>query len=277
MEVKAEQETTLNNQPESPEKGQTETSNYGSRSEFNFIDEDMNVSIRKKKSGTISFDNLPQRAAELTMTIIKRFERKAINELKVNVTSDELTNYYMLLLAHRLKTVLDANALTEDKDILFFLTTHFTPKGASPKYLNMFDLYQVILGQIGVVKLAEPSITIVPILTVSKVKAAIKALTVDDINRISDELAFIGESVNFQISRGIPREPDGQDDFMKVCVINDTINSVSRDVNPETISLVAISGHEVKSNDVNNLVFSYDHGPIADYFEMVKANVIGRK
>jgi hypothetical protein len=261
----------------SKEQDQSSNPSFKEIGSFNFIDEDLNQPKRKRRVSNMQFSQLPKTLADFTMVLLERQSRAAGNKFKTSIDKDELACYYGRILVKRISTSLQAAPMASTSESeMHIINARVIPSGISPKFIPMIDLFQVILGHIGVCNVIEPAFIVRPNVLKDEVLSYIEGCSDDAFRLISDELSIASEvfGARFPISKGVPHDPDGEDEFMKICVINNIMSSISKDLNPSIFSLAILSGHIIDSESF--FAYNYDCGNYEETLDTVLSSALGR-
>jgi hypothetical protein len=234
---------------------------------------DINVRTRNRKGAFMYFDNTAKELASLTFAQLTRIARR--DRIKLTITEQHLKGYYGRLLILRLQNVIKSlpGDLVDDS-CLTLLNKKAIPKGNSPKYVRMFDIAHTIINLIGYVELSTPRMFIVP--TLQDVESMFKDCTDASFSKVETELSYFGAEFGnlFPVRQGIDTDPSGDEQFMKVSIIDQFVMSLDKDVNPVTIAYAALSNHNIHTD--YDIVYGWEHGLLSEYTSIVKSNIYGR-
>lgn len=219
----------------------------------------------------VMFDELATNAAHTTLTLITRKLRYSVTPYKLDdcINLDSLTGYYQRLILARLNGLWKAHAGSRE------YAFSALPAKFGPKFAYMLDVFQVTLGHITFTKLDTPKAMIRPYVSYS-LEDAIALCDDKTFKEISDILRDLRSEFALPFNKGIPKEEEGTDEFMKFAVINDIVKSIEKDWNPSVLSYAAFSGHQMSDSGLYNF-YGYDISSKDEIYEDVFNNILNRK
>lgn len=131
------------------------------------------------------------------------------------------------------------------------------------KDLKIPALYALALTHIGSVYDKDLGIELTPVIDSKKVKA----LSIDDAISFSRESLGIVEDLGFELVQGLPRDRNGESQFMYFHMIDDKIVRHNKEAHPGFAILAAFFKLQQLQNVLN---YRVNYGLVAEYDQMLK-------